>query len=258
MIVVVGKKSWPRDLILVNNRSRDELDIQISTVSESELRVSIQHFFENGRLSFTYWNWKCSCLGTCETSISIRLYRSVVVSDRPLIPAKHPLAVLAVDTESLRSNHQISAEALDMFLKENEFEYEEDWIREQPQPSRWTEDGFNPTPRYKQKRTILCENTLKRAPKVRAKFYSNDLFADFAQLMAQNPNLTSLQVSFKYLSDGLVKNLEVALPLLDNIKVRDQVVLDCVPTIRSRPGMSKRAQKVCKTLKDLEEKMLPE
>lgn len=124
----------------------------------------------------------------------------------------------------------------------------------------WNEDGFNPTPRYKQNRTILCESTLRQAPKVRAEFWSNDLFAEFAQLMAQNSNLTSLHVSFEHLSDTLVKKLEQASPHFDHIKVKDKVVLNFVPNSRKRSGMSKRAQKVCKKvckkLKELEETML--
>lgn len=167
-----------------------------------------------------------------------KVYRFVLVSESALNPTKHPRyeeIPVPVDTQvswlgnsgkanalpdtyqaekllthlsNLPRQHQIYAEALDIFLKHNEFKYQEDWVREQPGPNMWNEDGFNPTPRYKQNRTILCESTLRQAPKVRAEFWSNDLFAEFAQLMAQNSNLTSLHVSFEHLSDTLVKKLE--------------------------------------------------
>jgi len=184
-----------------------------------------------------------------------KVYRSVLISEHALVPSKHPLAHVSVDTEILRANHQIYAEARDIFLKENEFQYQEDWVREQH--SRYmTYD----TPLYRQYRSILCPDTLKKAPKIRAEFgsetISNNRIPRLAEVLIQNPNLTNLHLSFDQMTDSFLIKCEAALPLFENIKVRDQVVIEFRPRRRARAGMSKRAERVSQALKVLEKKML--
>ncbi|RDI83431.1 hypothetical protein Vi05172_g6469 [Venturia inaequalis] len=191
-----------------------------------------------------------------------KIYRSLLVFENGLHFTKYFQTGNLVDTQILRTNHQMHAEALDVFLKHNEFNYREDLTR-QPEASLRNESGSNLHPRYKQYYALLHESTFKVAPHVRACFYSysyDQLFAKFARLMAQNPNLTSLHVTFRRLSDSQVIILEQDLPSFETIKVnsRGHVILEFLPRSRARPGMSKRAQKVCKKLKELEEMMLSE
>ncbi|TID18332.1 hypothetical protein E6O75_ATG06408 [Venturia nashicola] len=96
--------------------------------------------------------------------------------------------------------------ALDVFLKHNEFEYQEAGFLGQSERTR----------------TIFCKATLKQAPK--------------------SPNLTSLHVSFTMMTDSLIEKFEQTLLLFENIKVNSHgyIVLEFFPNLWPRPSMFER------------------
>lgn len=143
-------------------------------------------------------------------------------------------------------NRQIYDEAHPIFVQNHEFVYMGEYKSYEMGPKGLLEK----IPRVHQKRSIFCSGTLKEATRIRAEFgYNNNMMTEFFKLLCNNKNLASLHILFS----GLTYHY-VALPLLEQVKVKDKVVLDF--KISKRPPVTKRQKEVIKTLKVLEKKML--
>ncbi|KAE9993414.1 hypothetical protein Vi05172_g7224 [Venturia inaequalis] len=186
-----------------------------------------------------------------------KIYRSLLIFDCALLPNfKVPewyqyrsRATQYIDAKILRVNRQIYNEARDVLIKGNEFVYMED------------HDFKNPE-KYPQG-SIHNAGTFQDAPKVRATFgssgWNNEMYADCFELLAKNPNLIGLHITFDCLVPVHVEACRKALSLLEKVKVRDKVVLHFKPRIHyknSQPTQAKRQKEFIETLKVLEKKML--
>ncbi|KAE9964104.1 hypothetical protein BLS_008652 [Venturia inaequalis] len=185
-----------------------------------------------------------------------KIYRSLLIFDCALVPkfeapewyqhrSRKPQYVV---TKILRVNRQIYNEARDVLVKGNEFVYMED------------HDFKNPET-YLQG-SIHNPGTLQDAPKIRATFgssgWNNEMYADCFELLAKNPNLISLHITFDRVALVHVEACQ-ALSLLEKVKVRDKVVLHFKPRIHYTNFQSTQAKKqmeFIETLKVLEKKML--
>lgn len=158
-------------------------------------------------------------------------------------------------------NQQIRQEAQEIFVKENEFIYEEHIV------------SYDLGPNGKRKiKRILSEyeyeikfsGIFKQAREVRAQFstWGNTLIGDFVLLLLQNPNLRKLHVEFHHPNVPTMKEIRKEMKNLGKVKGLEQVSLSMEPSrwaYRWGPRAectTKREKALIDFLREMEKKMM--
>lgn len=166
-----------------------------------------------------------------------KIYRSLLIFDCTLTPFRpykqynFTRKLRQIDVTIIRVNKQIYSEARDIWLKENEFEYQE--IYDRFKVGRRGGRGLL-IRRRDQQRSIGGLNVLKNASRIRAIFGRNDMIVDFVEILVNNQNLTHLKINFRFMSMDVLMACKKALPRLEKVQVQDEVFFDFAPTLKFR------------------------
>lgn len=164
---------------------------------------------------------------------------------------------IRADLQIFRVSQQIHDEAREIFLNENEFEYQESYMCYKCH--KWVKAprcGMKKVPRCSQNRRFLGVDAIKNTRSVKATFGDrNDMIADFIGLLAQNQHLRSLKLSFENMTDSLLIACQKALPQLEAVKVRDSVVFEFLGR-RGRVRATRREREFGQYLGVLKENMM--